>query len=103
MQGNSTETISQKESTRQNFIESATKMADMAHQAGSKVVYFMTWAKRAQPEDIQKLADAYVSIAQKTGGYVAPVGLAFEKARKAHPEINLYYHEAYTLPSHESI
>lgn len=51
------------------------------------------WAKRAQPEDIQKLADAYVSIAQKTGGYVAPVGLAFEKARKAHPEINLYYHD----------
>ncbi|MEN0613460.1 DUF4886 domain-containing protein [Klebsiella indica] len=93
LQGNSTETISKKESTRQNFIESATKMADMAHQAGSKVVYFMTWAKRDKPEDIQKLAESYISIAQKTGGYVAPVGLAFEKARKTHPEINLYYQD----------
>ena len=68
-------------------------MAEMAHNAGSKVVYFMTWAKRDKPEETQKLADAYLSIAQKTGGYVAPVGLAFEKARKSHPEINLYYHD----------
>lgn len=68
-------------------------MAEMAHKAGAKVVYFMTWPKKAKPEDSQKLADAYISIAQKTGGYVAPVGLAFEKARKTHPEINLYYHD----------
>lgn len=93
LQGNSTETISKKESTRQNFIDSAVKMADMAHQAGSKVVYFMTWAKKNKPEDTQKLADAYVSIAQKTGGYIAPVGLAFEKVRQTHPEINIYYHD----------
>lgn len=93
LQGNSSEPISKKESSRENFVESATKMAEMAHNAGSKVVYFMTWAKRDKPEETQKLADAYLSIAQKTGGYVAPVGLAFEKARKAHPEINLYYHD----------
>ncbi|TKU09936.1 hypothetical protein FDW86_08150 [Citrobacter sp. wls828] len=93
LQGNSTETISKKESTRQNFVDSATQMAEMAHKAGAKVVYFMTWPKKDKPEDSQKLADAYISIAQKTGGYVAPVGLAFEKARKTHPEINLYYHD----------
>ncbi|POT56429.1 hypothetical protein C3432_13475 [Citrobacter amalonaticus] len=93
LQGNSMEPISKKESTRQNFVESATKMADMAHKAGSKVVYFMTWPGRDKPEDGQKLADAYLSVAQKTGGYVAPVGLAFDRASKTHPEINLYYHD----------
>ncbi|ENP0422758.1 SGNH/GDSL hydrolase family protein [Edwardsiella piscicida] len=93
LQGNSTETISKKESTRENFVAAATKMAGMAHQAGAKVVYFMTWAKRDTPEDTAKLADAYLSIAQKTGGYVAPVGLAFARAREQHPEINLYYHD----------
>lgn len=93
LQGNSTETISKKESTRQNFIDSAVKMSDMAHQAGSKVVYFMTWAKKDRPDEIDQLSAAYTSIAQKTGGYVAPVGLAFDKARKTHPEINLYYHD----------
>ncbi|MFS6814422.1 DUF4886 domain-containing protein [Citrobacter meridianamericanus] len=93
LQGNSTETISKKESTRQNFVDSATQMAEMAHKAGAKVVYFMTWPKKDKPEDSQKLADAYISIAQKTGGYVAPVGLAFEKARTTHPEINLYYQD----------
>jgi len=93
LQGNSTETISKKESTRQEFVDAASKMADIAHQAGSKVVYFMTWPKKSKPEDMQKLADAYVSIAQKTGGYVAPVGLAFEKAHQTHPGINLYYQD----------
>jgi len=92
-QGNSTESISKKKSSREYFEQSATKMTDIAHKAGSKVVYLMTWAKKAKPEDTQKLADAYIDIAKKTGGYVAPVGLAFAKSMKAHPEINLYFHD----------
>ena len=98
-QGNSTEPFSAKEDSRQYFSESATKMADIAHKAGSRVVYFMTWASKDKPEQTEKLEKAYLDIAGKTGGYVAPVGLAFSNAIKAHPEINLYHSDG----SHPSL
>jgi hypothetical protein len=90
-QGNSTEPFAAKEDSRQYFTESAVKMADIAHKAGSRVVYFMTWASKDKPEETAKLEEAYLDIASKTGGYVAPVGLAFSNAMKAYPEINLYH------------
>ncbi|EEB1092777.1 hypothetical protein GJC41_18655 [Salmonella enterica] len=90
-QGNSTEPFSAKEDSRQYFTESAVKMAETAHKGGSRVVYFMTWASKDNPGQTAKLEQAYLDIASKTGGYVAPVGLAFSNAIKAHPEINLYH------------
>lgn len=98
-QGNSTEPISTNEETKAYFMDSADKMAKIAHQAGSKVVYFMTWANKDKPENTQKLADAYIDIAQKTGGYVAPIGLAFANSLKVNPEINLYHSDG----SHPSL
>ncbi|MEQ9723070.1 SGNH/GDSL hydrolase family protein [Yersinia alsatica] len=91
LQGNSMEPISAKADSRQYFTDSATAMADTAHKAGSKVVYFMTWANKDKQEQTDKLAKAYIDIASKTGGYVAPIGLAFSRAIKAHPEIDLYH------------
>lgn len=90
-QGNSTEPFSAREESRQYFTGSAIKMAGIAHKAGERVVYFMTWASKDKPEQTEKLEKAYLDIARETGGYVAPVGLAFRNAIKAHPEINLYH------------
>lgn len=90
-QGNSTETISAKAATRASFTESAIKMAAMAHKANEKVVWFMTWARKDKPEQTEKLKRAYLDIARQTGGYVAPVGLAFAASLQQHPEINLYH------------
>ncbi|EOZ9300091.1 hypothetical protein A3462_06000 [Enterobacter bugandensis] len=90
-QGNSTEPFAAKEDSRQYFTESAVKMADIAHKEGSRVVYFMTWARKDNPGETAKLEEAYLDIASKTGGYVAPVGQAFRNAMKAYPEINLYH------------
>jgi len=91
LQGNSIEPISAKEKTRQDFTDAAKKMADMAHKEGSKVIYFMTWANKDTPEQTEKLSKAYQEIARETGGYVAPIGLAFANSIKAYPEINLYH------------
>lgn len=90
-QGNSMEPITQKASSRDYFEKSAKTMAKIAHDAGSKVVYFMTWAQQSRPEQTSLLAKAYQDIAKKTGGYVAPVGLAFEQSIKQYPAINLYH------------
>ncbi len=89
-QGHSMEPISQKKSTREEFVKSAKAMAKIAHQSGSKVVYFMTWARKARPEQTEALSKAYQDIAKETGGYVAPVGLAFAASIKKYPEIKLY-------------
>ncbi len=90
-QGNSNEPISRNSATRKYFEQSANTMANIAHAAGSKVVYFMTWAEKAHPEQTEQLASAYQAIAAQTGGYVAPVGLAFANSLKQYPEINLYH------------
>ncbi len=90
-QGNSMEPITKKASSREYFEQSAKTMAKVAHDAGSKVVYFMTWAQKARPEQTKPLLNAYLDIAKETGGYVAPVGLAFEQSIKQHPEIDLYH------------
>lgn len=90
-QGNSMEPISKKKGSKEYFQKSAKEMADIAHKADSKVVYLMTWAPKAKPELTQKLANAYVDIATQTGGYVAPVGLAFANTLQQYPEINLYH------------
>ena len=66
-------------------------MAKAAHAAGSRVVYFMTWAPKDKPEQTAALEKAYLDIAAKTGGHVAPVGLAFARSLAAHPEIDLYF------------
>lgn len=91
LQGNSMEPISNKSESREYFQTSAKSMAKIAHDAGSKVVYFMTWAQKAHPEQTQALAKAYDEIALETGGYVAPVGLAFANSLQQHPEIELYH------------
>jgi hypothetical protein len=90
-QGNSMEPISKKSGSKEYFQESAEKMSKIAHDAGSNVLYFMTWARKKNPEQTIKLKKAYVKAAEKTGGYIAPVGLAFENSISQHPEIDLYH------------
>lgn len=90
-QGNSTEAISKRAATREYFTQSVITMADIAHKANEKVVWFMTWASKNKPEQTDKLEKAYLDIARQTHGYVAPVGLAFARAVEQHPEINLYH------------
>lgn len=90
-QGNSMEPIAEDAEDRAYFAKSAEEMAQIAQEAGSAVVYFMTWAPKDQPELTEPLAKAYVEIAAKTGGYVAPVGLAFAAGAQRFPEIDLYH------------
>ncbi len=85
------EPISKKKTSRDYFEESAKIMAKVAQDSGSKVVYFMTWAQKSRPEQTKALSKAYQNIAKETGGYVAPVGLAFEQSKKKYPDIDLYH------------
>lgn len=58
--------------------------------AGARTVFFLTWARQDTPETQRNLTDAYMSIARKLNAIVAPVGIAWQKAREEDPNIILY-------------
>ncbi len=58
--------------------------------SGGSPGFFMTWARKNDPPMIMPLSQAYFHAGALTDGMVAPVGLAWEAVRLAHPEIELY-------------
>lgn len=88
LQENSTGATSKK---RIPFFEKyAIEQADIIREAGSTPLLVMTWAKKDKPDDIVRLADTTIRIANKAKMRVVPVGLAFAEAIKAKPELEMY-------------
>jgi hypothetical protein len=88
LQGHSREAISKKRSKA--FRESARKLDAMIRGAGSRTVFFMTWAYRNKPKMTPKLRDAYTKIGNELNALVVPVGLAFALARAEGPDMKVY-------------
>ena len=80
--------------------EALTDLGNMKHyadlfeskirKAGAEPVLYMTWADRAKPTDMASIARGYESTARKIKGTLAPVGLAWKKALREKPPINLF-------------
>ena len=56
-------------------------------------VFYLTWARKATPVDQAALNYAYIHAAETTHSLVAPVGLAWARARQTAPGIDLYFHD----------
>src|SRR5262249_30722292 len=54
--------------------------------AGAKMVLYMTWARRHEPESQQAITDAYTSIGRELGAMVVPVGLAWQRFLGKHDQ-----------------
>jgi hypothetical protein len=98
LQAQSTEPLFAPES----FNECATLFKSEADRAKTQTVLFSTWARPASdsfykerssggsPMEMQtRLNAAYAALAQKTEATLAPVGMAWERAQKIAPEIQL--------------
>jgi hypothetical protein len=72
------------------FVEYSRKHAETVRKAGAVPVYFMSWAYSDRPQMTEELAEAYTQAGNDNGVLVIPAGLAFAKAVKAMPEVNLY-------------
>lgn len=72
------------------FEKYAVAHADTIRDAGSTPLLVMTWTKQDKPNDIRKLADNTIEIANKAKMMVVPVGLAFAEVRKAKPDLVMY-------------
>jgi hypothetical protein len=60
------------------MAENVRLFEEAIHQAGSKTVLYMTWARKNAPETQQAITDAYTTIAEETGAILVPVGLAWQ-------------------------
>lgn len=98
LQGQSTEPLS----APQSFSQSAAWFKAEADRIGATTILFATWARPANdpfykepasggsPAAMQAELDlAYATVAKNTGATLAPVGVAFERARQMAPEIRL--------------
>jgi len=57
---------------------------------GAEPVFFLTWARRDQPEMQRDLNTAYFGIASSLRAKVAPVGLAWQRALRTNPKRALH-------------
>ena len=73
------------------FRPYAERWANEIRKHGAVPVFFLTWARKATPEDQAALNYAYIHTAKTTHAVVAPVGLAWERLRQKDPTVDLYY------------
>lgn len=58
---------------------------------GAKTLFFLTWARKdTPPREQAALTYAYMKIAKELKAIVAPVGIAWQEARKGESELSLY-------------
>lgn len=72
------------------FTTYAKKNADAVRGHGALPVFFMSWAYQDKPEMTAMLAEAYTKAGNDNDALVIPAGLAFARATKERPDINLY-------------
>jgi hypothetical protein len=57
---------------------------------GAISVFYLTWARKASPQDQAALNSAYVRAAKANDARVAPVGIAWARVRREDPTIDLF-------------
>ena len=77
-------------SSDQLFRPAAERWAAAIKQVKARPVFYLTWARKASPEDQDILTHAYMSAAKASVSLVAPVGLAWQRVRRDHPGIELF-------------
>jgi len=73
------------------FRPYARKWAAQVRKAGATPVFYLTWARKATPEDQGALNSIYMNAARKNRARVAPVGIAWAAVRQQQPSLELYY------------
>lgn len=93
MMGNSGDPLSEKAGSK--LRETVIAFDKVIRQNGGIPALYMNHTyvaphKKANPENIRKTDDFYVSLGNEVGALVIPVGLAFEEAYKRKPELKLH-------------
>jgi hypothetical protein len=74
----------------ERFYTYGQRLIDRVTVQGARPVLYLTWARQGQPAMQTALNRAYTELARRTGAVVAPVGVAWQRALEADPELPLY-------------
>ncbi len=66
------------------FHENVREFVPAMKESGAKMVLFMTWARKNEPENQSLLTDSYNKIGKEIGASVVPVGTAWQKLVAKH-------------------
>ncbi|MFC1729545.1 DUF4886 domain-containing protein [candidate division KSB1 bacterium] len=69
------------------FYDYARLFDEEIKEAGSETVLFLTWATNDDPGYQQLLNSTHETIGNELGALIAPIGIAFEKARAEYPAL----------------
>jgi hypothetical protein len=72
------------------FADYVKKNSGIVRAHGVRPVFFMSWAYADKPEMTAQLAEAYTIAGNENNALVIPAGLAFARALRKQPELNLY-------------
>ncbi len=91
LQGQSTEPLPSNVRRSERFRNALRQYDKWIRESGAKTALYMTWAYRGRMDMTAQLAEAYVAAGNEVGALVVPVGLAFERALKAQPDLVLHH------------
>ena len=78
---------------KETLLRDGGKLSEWIAEADSKMVGYMTWAKKSEPWNFQEMIDSYTALCEENNGSLAPVGAIWEKILKGEKgsDIELYY------------
>jgi len=68
------------------FHENVRDFVPAMNECGAKMVLYMTWARKKEPENQRLLTDSYNEIGKELGATVVPVGTAWQELLAKHDE-----------------
>ena len=72
------------------FHEYARKQSEIIRKHGARTILFMSWAYKDKPEMTGQLAEQYAIAGRDNDALVVPAGLAFARAIRKRPDLELY-------------
>ena len=69
------------------------KLIRLCESVGTRLVLYMTWAKKNEPEKTSLISGIYRTLANRYHTLLAPIAELFDALRIDHPEIDLYWYD----------
>lgn len=76
-----------------SFRQHAHLLNGAIQKRGAGTLLYLTWANRQRPESQAALTEAYTDLATELKAGIAPVGIAWQAARRVDPDFDLYHQD----------
>lgn len=80
-------------------VESFQRFDREIRRSGAQMVIFENWTRAGREGDAARLAETYRRVRESTGARRAPVGEAWERCRRDHPQIRLLTDDRHPTPA----